>query len=97
MGRLSAKEGGGAWCAKNNDNTQYLQIDLGHENQVHSLGIQGKEGVSRHPTVESAWVMSFTVSFSVDGMEWTDHKQDGHGVSKVCEALFVYHQTFTGV
>lgn len=95
MGRLGAKVGGGAWCAKNNDNAQYLQIDLGHVNQIRSLGIQGKEGVSRHPTVESAWVKDFTVSYSVDGMEWTNHEQDG--VSKVCVALFVCHQTITGV
>lgn len=95
MGRLGAKVGGGAWCTKNNDNAQYLQIDLGHVNQIRSFGIQGKEGVSRHPTVESAWVKDFTVSYSVDGMEWTDHEQDG--VSKVCVALFVCHQTITGV
>ena len=96
MGRLGAKVGGGAWCAKNNDNAQYLQIDLGHVNQIQSLGIQGKEGVSRHPTVESAWVKSFTVSYSMDGMEWTDHEPDG--VSKVCDvALLVCYQTFAGV
>ncbi|KAL9983324.1 hypothetical protein ACROYT_G005476 [Oculina patagonica] len=81
MGRLGAKVGAGAWCSKNNDNAQYLQIDLGHVNQIRSLGIQGKEGVSRHPTVESAWVKNFTVSYSVDGWKWTDHEEDG--VSKV--------------
>ena len=93
MGRLGSKVGGGAWCAKNNDNAQYLQIDLGHVNQIHSLGIQGKEGVSRHPTVESAWVKSFTVSYSVDGMEWTNHEKDG--VLKVWG--LVCHQTINGV
>lgn len=85
MGRMGSKVGGGAWCAKNNDNTQYMQIDLGHVNEIHSLGIHGKEGVSRHPTVESSWVKSFTLSHSVDGMDWTDHAQDG--VLKVCVAL----------
>ena len=85
MGRLGAKEGGGAWCAKSNDNAQYLQIDLGHVSEVRSLRIQGKEGVSRHPTLESAWVKNFTISHSVDGMTWTDHKEDG--ILKVC--LFV--------
>ena len=85
MGRLGAKEGAGAWCAKSNDNAQYLQIDLGHVSEVRSLRIQGKEGVSRHPTLESAWVKNFTISHSVDGMTWTDHKEDG--ILKVC--LFV--------
>ena len=93
IGRLGSKVRGGAWCAKNNDNTQYLQIDLGHVNQIHSLGIQGKEGVSRHPAMESAWVKSFTLSYGVDGMEWTDHKEDG--VSKVCIALIVCHQAIS--
>ena len=84
MGRLGAKVGAGAWCAKSNDNAQYLQIDLGHVNQIRSLSIQGKEGVSRHPTVESAWVQNFTVSYSVDGFWWTEHEENG--VVKVCFA-----------
>lgn len=89
MGRLGAKVGGGAWCAKSNNNSQYLQIDLGHVNRVRSIGIQGKEGVSRHPTLESAWVKNFTVSHSIDGVRWTDHEE--HGVSKVCFiCLFPY-------
>lgn len=101
MGRLGAKVGAGAWCAKSNDNAQYLQIDLGHVNQIRSLGIQGKEGVSRHPTVESAWVKNFTVSYSVDGLTWTDHEEDG--VSKVCliclfatklQLLYVCNESF---
>ncbi|XP_022786019.1 uncharacterized protein LOC111326318 [Stylophora pistillata] len=77
MGRLGAMEGGGAWCAKNNDNMQHLQIDLGYVRKVRSLQIQGKEGISRHPTLESAWVKNFTLSHSVDGITWTDHKEDG--------------------
>lgn len=82
MGRLGSREGGGAWCAKSNDNMQYLQIDLGHVSEVRSLQIQGKEGASRHPTLESAWVKNFTVSHSVDGITWTDHKD--FGILKVC-------------
>ena len=91
MGRLGAMEGGGAWCAKNNDNMQHLQIDLGYVRKVRSLQIQGKEGISRHPTLESAWVKNFTLSHSVDGITWTNHKEDGS--LKVCSfhsLLFVY-------
>ena len=82
MGRLGAKVGGGAWCAKSNDIAQYLQIELGHVTKIRRLGIQGKEGVSRHPALEKAWVKSFTVAYSVDGFAWTSH-QDASG-PKVC-------------
>ena len=82
LGRLGSKVGGGAWCAKINDNAQYLQVDLGHLTKIHTLGIQGKEGVSRHPTLQVAWVKTFTVSHSVDGFAWTSH--NGAEGPKVC-------------
>lgn len=85
MGRLGGRVGGGAWCAKSNDNTQYLQVDLGYLAKIQGLAIQGKEGVSRHPTLEAAWVKSFTLSHSVDGFSWTSH--NGTEGPKVCSRI----------
>ena len=77
MGRLGAKVGGGAWCAKDNNNAQYLQVDLGHVTKIRRLGIQGKEGISRHPMLDEAWVINFTLAHSVDGFSWTNHEDAG--------------------
>lgn len=73
MGRLGSKVGGGAWCAKVNDHAQYFHIDLGYVNKIRRLGIQGKERITRHPTLGEAWVTNFTLAYSIDSFAWTNH------------------------
>lgn len=59
-GRLNGNQ---AWCARNTDSKQYLQIDLGRVATVSRVATQG------HP-VSSHWVTEYELSYSTDGIFW---------------------------
>ena len=59
-GRLN---NGKAWCAGNNDDKQYLQVDLGRILTVARVATQG------HPD-NLQWVTSYKVAYSMDGIFW---------------------------
>ena len=52
----------GAWCAKKNEVNQWLQIYFGRETTVSKVATQGYDG--------DHWVMSYSLSYSVDGSHW---------------------------
>ncbi|ESO03287.1 hypothetical protein HELRODRAFT_80599, partial [Helobdella robusta] len=55
----------GAWCARNNDDTQWLQFDVGPPTLITGLITKGRsEGKKR------AWVTNFKISFSNDSNGW---------------------------
>ena len=64
MGRLDASEGGGAWCSKFNNDSQFLQIDLGHMRKITHVEIQAKSIKSNFPALDPAWVKEFSLSYS---------------------------------
>lgn len=74
-GRLN---GGEAWCAGNNSNKEFLQIDLGRIRRVSSVATQG------HP-VSSQWVKEYGLSYSTDELFW--RKAIGEDRSMVCIAV----------
>ena len=53
----------GAWCTQKNDANQWLQIYFGRETTVSKVATQGRYDGDH-------WVMSYSLSFSVDGSRW---------------------------
>ncbi|XP_048583948.1 uncharacterized protein LOC125563127 [Nematostella vectensis] len=67
----------GGWVAANNslDGPHWLKVDLGRLTSVTEIAIQGRDD-STNPQ----WTMTFTVSHSRDGHQWTDHVQQQSNV-----------------
>lgn len=53
----------GAWCARKNDPNQWLQVYFGRETTVSKVVAQGRYDGDH-------WVMSYSLSHSVDGSNW---------------------------
>ena len=71
-GRLKFEAGGGnasAWCAKDNDDNQWLQVDLGQKTNVTGIQTQGRQD-------RDQWVTSYTVSHSDDNTTFTPYKEN---------------------
>ncbi|EDO26763.1 predicted protein, partial [Nematostella vectensis] len=71
-GRLNSKiedDKQASWAAKENDENQWLQVNLGQEWEVTKVSTQGKGGESSHH------VSSYTLSFSTDGQEFQVYKE----------------------
>ena len=71
-GRLNiAKDGDlkGAWCAQENDDNQWIQVDCGKLVLVTRLAIQGRED-------EGHWVTSYTFSYSHNGTNFTEYEEN---------------------
>ena len=58
LARLYSREGEGAWCARENDGAQYLQVDLGQVHIITGVATQGKYEISE-------WAIRFRVSLSL--------------------------------
>jgi len=69
---LSDGKHGGAWCPKHKSTNQWLQVDLGEITAVTKVATQG-----RHNSEDR--VITYTLSYSVDGMHWTSYKQRATG------------------
>lgn len=61
------------WATKrNNDSSDYLQIDLGKPFTVCGVKTQGT------PYTHMEWVTTFKLMFSLDGKKWETYKQKGN-------------------
>ena len=68
-GRLHENRGGGGWCTKTkSDRTDYLQVDMGTVRSVCAVATQG-------PRIDSAWITSYKLYFSRDGVTWNTYKE----------------------
>ncbi|XP_035673288.1 adipocyte enhancer-binding protein 1-like isoform X11 [Branchiostoma floridae] len=65
-GRLHSQEGAGAWCSAQNNNQQWLQVDVGAETTVAGVITQGRAGADQ-------WVTSYKLRFSRDGSTWSTY------------------------
>ncbi|XP_078344114.1 lactadherin-like [Oculina patagonica] len=72
-GRLHLQAGGGlmgAWIPAINDANPWLQVDFNAERQVTAIATQGREN-------GDYWVMTYTLSYSSDGNNYTHYQQEG--------------------
>ena len=83
--RLNTKPEGeqmGAWAAKDNDENQWLQVDLGKTVEVTRVGTQGSGDSAEHR------VTSYTLSVSQDGEDFQLYKENGE--EKVLDVAFLH-------
>ncbi|XP_035673286.1 cuticle collagen 7-like isoform X9 [Branchiostoma floridae] len=66
--RLHSQEGAGAWCAAQNNNKQWLQVDVGAETTVAGVITQGRSS-NTYPQR----VTSYKLRFSRDGITWSTY------------------------
>lgn len=78
LARLYSKEGEGAWCARENDGVQYLQVDLGQTYIITGVATQGKYEISEWALRFRAWVTTFSLSFADEQMTWIYYIEDGN-------------------
>ena len=58
----------GGWCKKNSDRTPWIQVDFESKVHITALITQGRD-LGETPVYN--WVMTFTVEFSDNGLEWS--------------------------
>ena len=69
-GRLDGNRGDG-WCSKTRDNnSEWLQVDIGEAIQACGLATQGDT------LGKPEWVTAFTLSYSLDGVNWETYQED---------------------
>ena len=76
-GRLNTFIGGGGWCARETNTKQYLQVDLTEVHKITNIVMQGKYA---GPVEIQGWVTKFSVTYSYDGIAWSQHMEEGIGV-----------------
>ena len=79
QGRLNFQAGNGksgAWSARDNNQNQWLQADLGSSKNITHLATQGRNAYNQ-------WVTSYKVEYSNNDAFF--HCYQGHGTDKVCE------------
>ena len=79
-GRLNGAE---AWCAGDNNTSQYLEIDLGRISTISRVATQG------HP-VSSYWVTQYGLSYSTDGIFWRKALNKDQAMVGTCYMLILY-------
>jgi len=82
QGRMNFQAGdgkSGAWSAKQNDQNQWLQADLGRSKKITHLATQGRNAYNQ-------WVTSYKVEYSNNGVSF--HCYQEHGIDKVCELTY---------
>ena len=87
--RLNTKPEGeqmGAWAAKDNDENQWLQVDLGKTVEVTRVGTQGSGDSAEHR------VTSYTLSVSQDGEDFQLYKENGE--EKVLDVAFFHFPSY---
>jgi len=76
--RLNTFIEGGAWCARETNTNQYIQMDLFELHKITNIIMQGKySGVVE----EQGWVTRFSITYSNNGIAWSQHVEEGIGVS----------------
>ena len=64
LNKIPASGNAGAWCPGTNDGNQWLQIYFGQETTVTKVATQ-----DRYDCCDQ-WVMSYSLSYNVDGSHW---------------------------
>ncbi|KAJ7379101.1 hypothetical protein OS493_018900 [Desmophyllum pertusum] len=72
--RLNTVIEGGAWCARETNTSQYFQVDLIEIHKLRNVILQGKYS---GPAEEQGWVTKFSVTYSNDGIMWSQQVQGG--------------------
>ena len=78
FGRLNTFIEGGAWCARETNTSQYFQVDLIEIHKISSIILQGKNS---GPSEGQGWVTKFAITYSNDGIVWSQHVEEGLEVS----------------
>ena len=79
-GRLNTIIEGGNWCARDIDTSQYFQVDLHEVHKLTNIILQGKYSGRASG---QGWVTKFSVTYSNDGVVWSQHIEEGLGVSVI--------------
>eukprot|EP00118_Oscarella_pearsei_P025096 m.307501 g.307501 ORF g.307501 m.307501 type:complete len:522 (+) comp42362_c0_seq1:47-1612(+) len=74
--RLNTYTSVGAWCVRINDQSQWIQINLGRRHRVTALSTQGRAFADQ-------WVTGYSVSYSLDGTNWRFYKDNGGNDPKI--------------
>ena len=69
LNKRTDSKGSGGWAAKENNDSQWLQIDLGELVRVTKVATQGRQDAGH-------WVTQFSLSYSLDGTHWAEYKED---------------------
>ena len=80
-GRLNLRRVGarmGAWCARQNNRYQFLQVDLKRPTRLTKIATQGRQDVRQ-------WVTRYYLTYSQDGVNFADFKENSN--RKVMEAF----------
>ena len=63
-----AGRNGGAWCARRNDRTQWLQVDFGGLTRVTRISTQGRQNSDQ-------WVTSYYLGYSKNGIRYFPYRE----------------------
>ena len=80
-------KGSGGWAARENNDSQWLQLDLGELVRVTKMATQGKQDAAH-------WAIQFSLSYSLDGRHWAECKENS--VARVSQYLNSIHVLFLG-
>ncbi|XP_064202143.1 contactin-associated protein-like 2 isoform X1 [Anguilla rostrata] len=69
--KLNRRGGAGGWSPVENDNYQWLQVDLGNRKQVTAIATQGRYS-------SSDWTKQYRLLYSETGRNWKPYHQDGN-------------------
>ena len=86
-GRLNTVIEGGAWCARESHTSQYFQVDLIEIHKISNIVLQGKNS---GPAEGQGWVTKFAVTYSNDGIVWSQHVEEGLAVCILVSKYFNY-------
>ena len=87
LNRHTDSKGSGGWAAKENNDSQWLQIDLGELVRVTKVVTRGKQDADH-------WIIQFSLSYSLDGRHWAEYKENS--VARVSQYLNFTHVLFLG-
>ena len=73
--KSKVKNQGGGWTAQIKNKHQWLQVDVGRLTNITQIATQGRAD-------KDEWVTSYTLSFSRDGLNFTEYENENSKVSK---------------
>ena len=92
QGKLNYQESrtkSGAWAAAQNNDKQWLQVDLGSQKTVRTLATQGRNYDPHWPYGPHAqWVTNYKLQYSNDGLHFQHYKEQG-AVKVKANILFI--------
>ena len=74
--------GSGAWSVAQNNQNQWIQVDLRIKTRITYVATQGRANDIQDPDDES-WVKKYRLQFGDDGSSFEGFKQEGESVDKV--------------